>query len=126
MGGEETARGAFGSNYELLVTVKNKYDPTNFFRLNQDIEPRGAGICSSAGEPIPSEHRRRVIVRKHLVARALLVVTPDNEPLAKDRPIDMELHDLEESTILFAGINESFRQNSTRLAYENTQLEGTK
>ena len=26
---------ACGANYELLVAVKNKYDPTNLFRYNQ-------------------------------------------------------------------------------------------
>ena len=35
-------RSAFAANYERLVDVKTKYDPTNFFRLNQNIQPRGA------------------------------------------------------------------------------------
>ena len=30
---------AFGSNYDRLATVKSKYDPTNFFRVNQNIVP---------------------------------------------------------------------------------------
>ena len=30
---------AFGTNYDRLVDVKNKYDPTNLFRLNQNITP---------------------------------------------------------------------------------------
>ena len=25
--------------YERLVTIKNKYDPMNFFKLNQNIKP---------------------------------------------------------------------------------------
>jgi hypothetical protein len=37
--GEQQVRGAFGSNYPRLVELKNKYDPTNFFRLNQNIKP---------------------------------------------------------------------------------------
>ena len=35
----ERVRAAFGNNYERLVAVKQKYDPTNFFRLNQNIKP---------------------------------------------------------------------------------------
>ena len=34
-------RASFGSNYERLVDIKTAYDPTNVFRLNQNIEPRG-------------------------------------------------------------------------------------
>ena len=37
--GEERVRAAYGSNYERLVTLKNKYDPTNLFCLNQNIKP---------------------------------------------------------------------------------------
>jgi FAD/FMN-containing dehydrogenase len=35
----ERVRSAYGANYEKLVALKNKYDPTNFFRLNQNIKP---------------------------------------------------------------------------------------
>ncbi len=37
--GEARARAAYGVNYERLVQLKNKYDPNNFFRLNQNIKP---------------------------------------------------------------------------------------
>ena len=30
---------AFGPNLERLAAVKRKYDPTNFFRVNQNIKP---------------------------------------------------------------------------------------
>jgi FAD/FMN-containing dehydrogenase len=37
--GADTIRAAFGPNYARLVAVKGKYDPTNFFRVNQNIVP---------------------------------------------------------------------------------------
>jgi FAD/FMN-containing dehydrogenase len=40
--GEELVRASYGAaNYERLVALKTKYDPTNLFRLNQNIKPRG-------------------------------------------------------------------------------------
>jgi len=29
----------YGGNYERLVAIKKKYDPDNFFRVNQNIKP---------------------------------------------------------------------------------------
>jgi FAD/FMN-containing dehydrogenase len=37
--GEQRVRDSFGAHYERMVALKNKYDPTNFFRLNQNIRP---------------------------------------------------------------------------------------
>ena len=37
--GSERIKAAFGVNYDRLVTLKNKYDPTNLFRHNQNIKP---------------------------------------------------------------------------------------
>jgi FAD/FMN-containing dehydrogenase len=37
--GEARVRAAYGPNYDRLVRIKNKYDPTNFFRLNQNVKP---------------------------------------------------------------------------------------
>lgn len=37
--GEDRVRFAYGGNYQRLVAIKNKYDPTNFFRINQNIKP---------------------------------------------------------------------------------------
>jgi hypothetical protein len=32
-------RATYGDNYDRLVSLKGKYDPTNFFRVNQNIKP---------------------------------------------------------------------------------------
>lgn len=37
--GEERLRASYGVNYARLVTLKNTYDPTNLFRVNQNIKP---------------------------------------------------------------------------------------
>ena len=40
---EEQVRAVYGENYDRLVRIKDKYDPDNMFRLNQNIKPSGAG-----------------------------------------------------------------------------------
>ena len=42
--GDQRVRDAYGPNYDRLVTLKNKYDPDNFFRMNQNIRPAGPKI----------------------------------------------------------------------------------
>ena len=37
--GEDRIKEAYGAHYERLVALKDKYDPTNLFRLNQNIRP---------------------------------------------------------------------------------------
>jgi FAD/FMN-containing dehydrogenase len=37
--GDERARAAYGTNYPRLARLKGKYDPSNFFRSNQNIQP---------------------------------------------------------------------------------------
>ena len=36
---EALVRAGYGANYERLATLKIKYDPSNLFRMNQNIKP---------------------------------------------------------------------------------------
>ncbi|WP_207590004.1 FAD-binding protein [Halomontanus rarus] len=40
--GDDMMRTTFGPTYERLVTLKDEYDPTNLFSLNQNIAPSGS------------------------------------------------------------------------------------
>ena len=40
---EQRLRETYGDNYPRLVQLKNKYDPTNLFRLNANIKPSASG-----------------------------------------------------------------------------------
>ena len=37
--GEERVRATYGKNYNRLAKIKKRYDPTNLFRVNQNITP---------------------------------------------------------------------------------------
>jgi len=44
--GEERIRATYRDNYERLAQLKAKYDPDNFFRVNQNIRPDAAAKAS--------------------------------------------------------------------------------
>jgi FAD/FMN-containing dehydrogenase len=37
--GENRVRASYRDNYDRLAQIKRKYDPDNFFRVNQNIAP---------------------------------------------------------------------------------------
>jgi FAD/FMN-containing dehydrogenase len=49
--GDALVKSAYGKNYDRLVALKNKYDPSNLFRLNQNIKPSISQMKSEEGTP---------------------------------------------------------------------------
>jgi FAD/FMN-containing dehydrogenase len=41
---DDVIKTAFGTNLERLAAIKRKYDPTNFFRVNQNIRPETQAV----------------------------------------------------------------------------------
>jgi FAD/FMN-containing dehydrogenase len=62
LGDQESARvpSAYGQSYARLVELKQRYDPTNLFRVNQNLSPaagaRGGGPLASAGRQSQSRN----------------------------------------------------------------------
>jgi len=46
--GEDRIRATYRGNYQRLAAIKAKYDPENFFRVNQNIRPASAGYTVGA------------------------------------------------------------------------------
>jgi hypothetical protein len=44
--GEDRVRATYRNNYEKLAQIKAKYDPDNFFRVNQNIRPEAGRVAA--------------------------------------------------------------------------------
>ena len=52
--GEDRVRATYRENYDRLAAIKDKYDPNNLFRVNQNIKPgKVAAIPPEQQKPIP-------------------------------------------------------------------------
>jgi len=45
--GEDRIRATYRGNYDHLAAVKVKYDPENFFNVNQNIQPAASRSSAS-------------------------------------------------------------------------------
>jgi hypothetical protein len=49
--GEQRIHSAYGDNFAKLKALKTRYDPDNFFRINQNIRPGVARMERTEGVP---------------------------------------------------------------------------
>ena len=45
--GDDRIRATYGDNFERLAQIKAKYDPDNFFRVNQNIRPNAGALTAA-------------------------------------------------------------------------------
>lgn len=58
--GQDRVRHAYGeAKYQRLVELKNRWDPTNFFRINQNIEPTAMAGVPTAESTVPMPRHGR-------------------------------------------------------------------
>jgi hypothetical protein len=43
--GQDRVKASFRDSYARFATIKKKYDPSNFFRVNQNIQPAQDGAA---------------------------------------------------------------------------------
>ena len=51
--GDERIRATYRENYDRLSAIKAKYDPENFFRVNQNIKPKDKGRAANDSRSTP-------------------------------------------------------------------------
>ena len=66
--GEDRIRATYGKNYDRLAKIKKRYDPGNFFRVNQNIKPlsRRDGIWVVLGGSIVASRIGQWRIRRQL------------------------------------------------------------
>ena len=45
--GDDRIRATYGDNFDRLAQIKAKYDPDNFFRVNQNIRPNAGALTAA-------------------------------------------------------------------------------
>jgi FAD/FMN-containing dehydrogenase len=45
--GDDRIRAAFGDNFDRMAAIKQRYDPSNLFRLNHNIRPAPPSVAAA-------------------------------------------------------------------------------